>query len=146
MTARVSQNQIWSFTIAKCSLKLWKLSLSAEIRVYLYFNVNLFSSEEDKYNFPTVLKGTGTHLVLVLMVVSLNAAWCWCRLLCSVPFSEFFSRAGYSLGGLSVRKMGGWWIKSDKCKAESWSWCPQVSTVMIGAGVDAASHRSGPAL
>jgi len=60
--------------------------------VYLYFYVNLFSSKEDKYNLPIILKGAWRNLVLILIAISyLKAARSLCRFLCSMPFSEFFS-------------------------------------------------------
>lgn len=75
-------------------------------RVYLYFNVNLFSSKEDKYNLPIILKGAGKNIAITAGSY-LKAAWCLGRFLCSVPFSEFFFRAGYSLGDWSIRESGG---------------------------------------
>lgn len=86
---------------------LWKLSVLVEkvFRVYLYFNVNLFSSEEDKYNLLIILKGAGKNPVLLLIVMCSSVQ---ISLFCA--FSRFF-RAGFTLGDWSLRKMDGWWTK-----------------------------------
>lgn len=104
----VSKSQNWSFNTCSMYPRLWKLHLSVVqiFRVYLYFNITLFSSKEGKCNLPIILEGARKNIVSVFIAIPELRAAQWLQVSVLGPLQSIL-QGGHSLGDWALRKEGG---------------------------------------